>query len=94
MIARTDTQHYQDIADELREANDYAAFENELDNAQEQIESDNAKFDDIDQQLQEINSKLEGVNLNNVGIGVMDFVNDDITIISGGLESVARRITT
>lgn len=44
--------------------------------------------------VDEINSKVEGVSLNNVGVAVLDFVNDGINIISGGLESLSRRITT
>ena len=44
--------------------------------------------------VDEINNKVNGVSLNNVGIAVTDFLNDEITIISGGLESIKRIITT
>lgn len=48
----------------------------------------------IDAKLDVIDGKVTSKSLSNVIVGVMDFVNDDITITSGGLESVSRRITT
>lgn len=45
-------------------------------------------------QIDGTNSSGGGVSLNSIAIGVVDFVNDNITITSGGLESYARRITT
>lgn len=44
--------------------------------------------------LEEINEKIEPENLEAVRDGILDFVNDDITIISGGLNSIKRIITT
>ena len=41
-----------------------------------------------------IDAKIEQPGLGSVNICVMDFINDDITIVSGGLESSKRRITT
>lgn len=35
-----------------------------------------------------------GVSLNSIIVGVMDFVHDDITITSGGLDELNRKITT
>lgn len=46
MIAKTNTQHYQNIADEIRAANDYAAFKSE-------IEVDNELFEDIGEAIAE-----------------------------------------
>lgn len=42
----------------------------------------------------EIASDSSGITLDNVVIGVMDFINDDINITYGGLETYERRITT
>lgn len=44
--------------------------------------------------LEEINEKIEPENLEAVRDGILDFVNDDITIVSGGLNSIERIITT
>ena len=41
-----------------------------------------------------LDEKIQPVGLNGVEIGVVDFVNDPITIITGGLDEYARRITT
>ena len=46
MIAKTNTQHYQNIADEIRAANDYAAFKSE-------IEVDNELFENIGEAIAE-----------------------------------------
>lgn len=46
MIAKTNTEHYQNIADEIRTANDYAAFKSE-------IEVDNELFEDIGEAIAE-----------------------------------------
>lgn len=46
MIAKTNTQHYQNIADEIRAANDYAVFKSE-------IEVDNELFEDIGEAIAE-----------------------------------------
>ena len=44
--------------------------------------------------LNEINVKVTPVNLESVVVGILDFNIDDITITSGGLDSLRRRITT
>lgn len=46
MIAKTNTQHYQNIADEIRAANDYAVFKSE-------IEVDNELFENIGEAVAE-----------------------------------------
>ena len=56
--------------------------------------STQAQVQAVQNTVDEINSKVNGVSLNNVGIAVTDFLNDEITIISGGLESIERIITT
>lgn len=52
------------------------------------------QLDAQNQILSEINSKIEEINLSNIDFGIVDFVYDDITITSGGLDSIERRITT
>lgn len=52
------------------------------------------QLDAQNQTLQQINAKIEPENLESVRDGILDFVNDDITIVSGGLNSVERIITT
>ena len=94
MKAITDTSHYDNIAEAINYSKDGTQYEGELTRAKSELAEDNSKFENIDQNLEEINSKLEGISLDNIVVGVLDFINDDITIISGGLESVARRITT
>lgn len=44
--------------------------------------------------LNEINDKLQPESLESIKVNILDFVNDDITIISGGLNSIERIITT
>ena len=56
--------------------------------------STQAQVQAVQNTVDEINSRVQGVSLNNVGIAVTDFLNDEIIIISGGLESVERIITT
>lgn len=41
-----------------------------------------------------LDEKIQPVGLNGVEIGVVDFVNDNIIITTGGLDQYARRITT
>lgn len=52
------------------------------------------QLDAQNQTLQEINAKIAPNNLENVVVGILDFNNDPITINSGGLDSIKRRITT
>lgn len=44
--------------------------------------------------LNEIDAKVTPINLESVVAGILDFNNDDITITSGGLDGLRRRITT
>ena len=44
--------------------------------------------------LNEIDAKVTPMNLESVVAGILDFNNDDITITSGGLDGLRRRITT
>lgn len=41
-----------------------------------------------------ISSEIQPAGLNNIEIGVVDFVNDPLIIRQGGLDQYARRITT
>lgn len=52
------------------------------------------QLDSQNQILSQINSKITEINLSNIDFGIVDFVYDDITITSGGLDSIERRITT
>lgn len=51
------------------------------------------QVDNVQTTVNEINTKVTPFSLNQVSNGVVDFINDDITIISGGLDSIERRIT-
>lgn len=93
MIARTDTQHYSDIADSVRYSLDGTAYESDLSRARSEIAADNEKFGDIDQNLAEINAKLAPQDLTQIEPLILDFVNDPLVIISGGLDSYHRRIS-
>ena len=52
------------------------------------------QLDAQNQTLQQINTKIEPINLESIVVGVLDFENDDITITSGGYDELRRRITT
>ena len=52
-----------------------------------------AQAQDIQDTVDEINAKIIPVDLSNVTPLVLDFINDDITIISGGLNSIERTIS-
>lgn len=52
------------------------------------------QLDAQNQTLQQINAKIEPINLESVVVGILDFENDDITITSGGYDELRRRITT
>ena len=52
------------------------------------------QLDEQNQTLAEINAKLAENDLTNIVEGVLDFVNDPITIEQGALDSITRRITT
>lgn len=52
-----------------------------------------AQAQNIQNTADEINAKITPVDLSNVTPLVLDFINDDITIISGGLNSIERTIS-
>ena len=52
------------------------------------------QLDTQNQILQQINTKITPMNLENVVVGILDFENDDITITSGGYDEIHRLITT
>jgi hypothetical protein len=52
------------------------------------------QLDAQNQTLQQINAKIEPMNLESVVAGILDFENDDITITSGGYDELHRIITT
>lgn len=52
-----------------------------------------AQAQDIQNTVDEINVKITPVDLSNVTPLVLDFINDDITIISGGLDTYSRTIS-
>lgn len=52
------------------------------------------QLDEQNQTLQQINAKIEPIDLASVETAILDFVNDPIIITSGGLDSYNRRITT
>ena len=52
------------------------------------------QLDAQNQMLAEINAKIMPKDLSSVIVSALDFVNGDITITSGGLDSINRRITT
>lgn len=56
--------------------------------------AEKSQLDVQNQTLQQINAKIVPIDLSKVYVGVLDFVHDDITITSGGLEQYQRRITT
>jgi hypothetical protein len=56
--------------------------------------AEKSQLDVQNQTLQQINAKIVPIDLSKVVVGVLDFVHDDITITSGGLEQHQRRITT
>ena len=56
--------------------------------------AEKSQLDVQNQTLQQINAKIVPIDLSKVVVGVLDFVHDDITITSGGLEQYQRRITT
>lgn len=56
--------------------------------------AEKAQLDKQNDILQEISNKIAPVDLESIHVGILDFENDDVTITSGGLDSVRRRITT
>ena len=52
-----------------------------------------AQAQDIQDTVDEINAKITPVDLSNVTPLVLDFVNDPIVIISGGLDTYSRTIS-
>ena len=56
--------------------------------------AEKSQLDAQNQTLTQINTKIAPKDLTNVTAAILDFNNDDITITSGGLDSIKRRITT
>lgn len=52
-----------------------------------------AQVQAVQNTVDEINAKITPVDLSNVTPLVLDFVNDDVTIISGGLDTYSRTIS-
>lgn len=50
--------------------------------------------DTIIDKVDDLDEKIQPVGLSNVVVGVADFINDPVTITSGGLDSYNRVITT
>ena len=60
----------------------------------EQLDAQNQTLTAISVDISEINVKIAPLNLENVIASILDFENDDITIISGGYDGISRIITT
>ena len=56
--------------------------------------AEKSQLDTQNQTLTQINAKITPKDLTTVNVAVLDFLYDDVTITSGGLDSVNRRITT
>ena len=56
--------------------------------------AEKSQLDTQNQTLTQINAKITPKDLATVNAAVLDFLYDDVTITSGGLDSVNRRITT
>lgn len=56
--------------------------------------AEKAQLDAQNVVLDEINAKIEPMNLESVVADILDFENDDITITSGGYDELHRIITT
>lgn len=55
--------------------------------------STQAQVQAVQDTVDAIDNKLISPDLSNIGVYALDFVNDDVTIISGGLDEYAKRIT-
>lgn len=49
--------------------------------------------ENIQDTVDEINAKTEPIDLSSVDVKVLDFINDPVTIISGGLNTYERTIS-
>ena len=49
--------------------------------------------ENIQTTVNEINAKTVPIDLSSVGVKVLDFINDPVTIISGGLNTYERTIS-
>ena len=54
--------------------------------------AEKSQLDAQNQILNEINTKIEPLQLSNVNVFVADFINDPLYIISGSLDTSNRRI--
>ena len=57
-----------------------------------EIEDTREGIAQVQETVDEINAKITPVDLSNVTPLVLDFINDDVTIISGGLDTYSRTI--
>jgi hypothetical protein len=53
-----------------------------------------AQADTIIDKVDDLDEKIQPVGLSNVVVNVVDFIHDSITIMSGGLNSAERIIST
>lgn len=53
-----------------------------------------AQADTIIDKVDDLDEKIQPVGLSNVVVNVVDFIHDSITIMSGGLNSAERTIST
>ena len=83
----TETYTPAQLADETQIlAENYLGAVSEIEDTREGIAQ-------VQETVDEINNKLISPDLSNVEVYALDFVNDDVTIISGGLDGYKRRIT-
>lgn len=83
----TETYTPAQLADETQIlAENYLGAVSEIEDTREGIAQ-------VQETVDEINNKLISPDLSNIGVYALDFINDDVTIISGGLDEYARRIT-
>ena len=59
-----------------------------------QLDSQNTLLGNYNNQLENLTQRITPKDLTTVNAAVLDFLYDDVTITSGGLDSVQRRITT
>ena len=83
----TETYTPAQLADETQTlAENYVGAALEIEDTREGIAQ-------VQETVDEINAKITPVDLSNVTPLVLDFINDDITIISGGLDTYSRTIS-
>ena len=60
----------------------------------EQLDNNNQTLSGISVDIADINAKIDGIDLSNIVVAILDFKYDDITITSGGYNSDERYIAT